>query len=54
LHFEKLTEEERIEAYGDKKFLDQFRLYFKEKNPALLSTITRDKLPEYLISLDDT
>jgi hypothetical protein len=52
MSFEKISEKERIDSYGDTKFLDQFWMYFKEKNPALLSIITKEKLPEYLTSLD--
>lgn len=50
--FDKISEEERKELYGDRKFLDQFWTYFSEKNPSLLSQLNKDELPQYLDFLD--
>jgi len=41
-----------MDLYGDKKFLDQFRLYFKEQHPNLLDQINRQDMPIYLQTLE--
>lgn len=50
--FNSLSNEQRIDIYGDKKFLDQFRLYFKENNPDVIGQINREDLPIYLHALE--
>ena len=50
--FNKISHEERMDLYGDKKFLDQFRLYFKEQHPNLLDQINRQDMPIYLQTLE--
>jgi hypothetical protein len=50
--FDKLSEEKRIDLYGDQKFLDQFRLYFTQQNPELIDDLDRKDLPAYLAALE--
>jgi len=52
IDFNKFSKEERVDLYGDKKFLDQFWMYFKQKNPNLLGMLNKDDLPAYLNALE--
>ncbi len=50
--FDKLTQEKRIDMYGDKELVWQFRDHFKKMYPNLLAQIDRDDLPVYLEALE--
>jgi len=50
--FNTFAHEERVNLYGDRKFLDQFRLYFKEQHPDVLGQINREDIPIYLQALE--
>jgi hypothetical protein len=50
--FDKLSEEKRRDLYGDQKFLDQFWIYFTEKNPSLIDDLDKKDLPVYLEALE--
>lgn len=50
--FDKLTEQKRIDMYGDKELLGQFRNHFKKMYPNLLDQIDREDLPVYLEALE--
>ena len=46
--FEWYSEEKRVEKYGNKQYLDQFREYFKEAYPNLLDKFSKEDLPIYI------
>ena len=52
-NFDTLDEAERIERYGNKEYLEQFREYFKENHPNLLDKIDKKDLPVYIQALEN-
>ncbi len=50
--FEAISAPDRIKDYGDKKYLEQFRLYFKANYPNLLDQIDKKDLPVYLQAIE--
>lgn len=50
--FDKIDEAKRIDLYGDKDLILQFREHFKKTNPNLLDQIDQKDLPVYLQSLE--
>jgi hypothetical protein len=51
--FNKFTDEERKDLYGDRKLRDQLWEHFKKKNPDLLSQLKKEDLPAYLALLEN-
>ena len=52
-NFNKIPESHRVELYGDKKYMDQFRDHFKKEYPNLLDKIDKKDLPVYIQALED-
>lgn len=50
--FDKLEKSEKIELYGDKEYLEQFRAFFSKKYPNLLDTIDKKDLPIYIKAIE--
>lgn len=50
--FDKIDEAKRIDLYGDKDLILQFREHFKKTNPNLLDQIEQNDLPVYLQALE--
>lgn len=50
--FDKIDEAKRIDLYGDKDLILQFRDHFKKANPNLLDQIEQNDLPVYLQVLE--
>ena len=50
--FDKISEDKRIDLYGDKDLILQFRDHFKKTNPNLLDQIDQNDLPVYLQALE--
>ncbi len=51
--FDKLSQDEKNQRYGDAEYLQQFWKYFAEQNPDLLDRVKEKDLPHYLKQLQD-
>lgn len=51
-NFNEKSETQRIELYGNKEYLEQFREYFKIQHPNLLDKIDQKDLPVYIQAIE--
>lgn len=51
--FDKIETNKKIELYGDKDYLEQFRAFFSKEYPYLLDTIDKKDLPIYIKAIED-
>ncbi len=52
-NFSKIPESHRIDLYGKKEYIEQFREYFKNEHPSLLDKIDKKDLPLYVKALEN-